>query len=183
MKYANSIRGEVAFPEAGPDARLSYSVDAMERFYSELGSGYREKVIQQLVAEEPPSFLRDATETMMIDMTEGVFPFGLTNDEIRNRLLDAMSLAMNGTTAEVARELAEKQLKEQEEKLIAEREEKIKKKLAMMDSKDPTTILASILADPMTLSTLLMNAGSDQVSESPKSDDTPSTTSSDSTNT
>lgn len=162
-KLSNPSRGEVPFREAGKNARLVYSIDAMERFYGELGDDYRVKLFNQIAEETPPQFLRTAFETMLVDGDADGFPFGLTNDAIKTRLLDAISLGMNGKDFATAQKEAEAEEEERQKKIL----EKIEAnpKMALMNSE--------------ILSKLLLSEEAQSDSDSPTSEDAPTSISAD----
>jgi hypothetical protein len=95
MKPANRERGEVALNEAGDGVILRFSNDAMERLYSEYGEQYVDEVIRKTGAANPKVF-----KTVLECMIEGDFkiddrPWGLSWNELNERILDAVFLALH----------------------------------------------------------------------------------------
>lgn len=108
-KPANKGRGEVALSEAGDGVFLRFTNDAMERLYSEYGDQYVDEVIQQIGAVNPKVF-----KVVLECMIEGEVniddrPWGLSWNELNERVLDAIFLALHKRT-----------FKEQQEHLEAE---------------------------------------------------------------
>jgi hypothetical protein len=98
MKPANKGRGEVALNEAGDGVVLRFTNDAMERLYSEYGEQYVDEVIRKIGAVNPGAF-----KIILECMIEGEYkiddrPWGLSWNELNERVLDAIFLALHKRT-------------------------------------------------------------------------------------
>jgi len=102
VKPVNRERGEVALNEAGDGIVLRFSNDAMERLYSEFDEEYVDNVIKGLNMANPKVY-RVALECM-VEVPEGVKfdiaarPFGLSWNDLNERILDAIFLALHKRT-------------------------------------------------------------------------------------
>lgn len=159
---ANKRRGEVPFPEAGEGAYLQFTIDAMERLNDELGDDYLSITLNQVANLSPVRFLRTMVEMTLHDGSIDDYPFGLPMDEVKERVLDAVYLSINGKTTAQFREEAEKA-----------QIDALKKRAELMRS-DPEIRNLLMLE---TISRLGLNTEDTQDLDLTTSEDTPSSTS------
>lgn len=122
-KPANKTRGEVGLSEAGDGCVLRFTNDAMERLFSEFGEKYVDETIRKVGAVDPNTF-KMALECMIEgDCDIEKRPWGLTWNELNERILDAIFLSLHGRTFKQQQEFleseSEKDMKEAE-KVAAE---------------------------------------------------------------
>ncbi len=109
MKPANRERGEVNLSEAGDGVVLRFSNDAMERLYSEYGEKYVDEIIRKTGAANPAVF-----KTVLECMIEGTAdiekrPWSLSWNELNERILDAIFLALHKRTFKEQQEFLEQE--------------------------------------------------------------------------
>lgn len=165
MALANKRKGEVLLPAAGEEAYLRFTIDHMERLEGEFGDDYLQTTLNQIANLKPISFLRSMVEMTLNGGSMDDYPWDMPLDELKERVLDAIYLAVNGKTVTEFREEAEKA-----------QIEAIKKKMALI-KEDPSLAMALF---PEIMSALPSSTEDTQDSVQTTSDDTPSLTSSDS---
>lgn len=165
MSLPNKRKGEVLLPEAGDGAYLRFTVDHMEQLEGEFGEDYLQTSLNQIANLKPISFLRTMVEMTLNGGSMDDYPFDMPLDDLKERVLDAIYLAVNGKTVSQFREEAEKA-----------QIEVLKKKADLMRS-DPEIRNLLMLE---TISKLGLSTEDMQDLDQTTSEDTPSSTSLDS---
>lgn len=138
-KPANRERGEVSLSEAGDGVYLRFTNDAMERLYTEYGDGYVDDVIRKVGAVNPVAF-RIILECMVhypegskFDIKER--PWGLSWNDLNERILDAIFLALHKRTFKEQQEHLEQEADKAFEKAAKEAKDGNPRKAAALFSK------------------------------------------------
>lgn len=167
MMVPNRARGEVPLPEAGEGVYLILTMDGMERLEGAYGETYLSAVIENVNALSP-RYIKTALSVMMKGGDIDDTPFGLTLDELKTRILDAISLAVSGKVFTDAQSDAR-------ESAIKEAEADFKKKQERV-KEDPS--LAPLYLNDL-LSKLVLSGDAEAALGLKKFEDSPSPTSAD----
>ncbi len=99
----NKRRGEVPFPEAGEGAYLRFDVDALERLESKFGENYFDTIVNGM-GKVRVNIFQAVMAACLTGSNSADIPYGLSFEELEERILDALYMTVHGRTFAEQRE-------------------------------------------------------------------------------
>lgn len=116
---ANRHRGEVPLPEAGEGAFLRFDIETLEKLESKYGEDYIDVILKGL-AKVNIKVYQTVVATALKNCTNGDVPYGLSFEELQNRILDGLYMTIHGRTYDQQKAFEEDILQKRAEALSAD---------------------------------------------------------------